>query len=91
MLVLIGDAPEPEAQRFVRTVRADDAQLKSFETLFASGRPRCGQARDSQREFLFGPEGVSISARSRWCRSARRARWDCSRSAAPTATASIPA
>ena len=61
-LVLIGDAPEPEAPAFVRTVRADDAQLKSFETLFASGRPRCGQARDSQREFLFGPEGVSMGS-----------------------------
>jgi len=30
--------------------------LKSFESLFSSGKPRCGQARDSQREFLFGPK-----------------------------------
>jgi len=61
-LVLIADAPDAEASAFVRTVRADDAQLKSFETLFASGKPRCGQARDSQREFLFGPEGPSMGS-----------------------------
>jgi hypothetical protein len=61
-LVMIGEAPDPQAPAFVRTVRADDAQLKSFETLFASGRPRCGQARDSQREFLFGPEGLSMGS-----------------------------
>ena len=31
---------------------------KSFESLFTSGKPRCGQARDSQREFLFGARGA---------------------------------
>ena len=36
--------------------------LKSFESLFASGKPRCGQARDSQREFLFGPEGLEMGS-----------------------------
>ena len=30
--------------------------LSSFETLFAAGKPRCGQMRDTQREFLFGSE-----------------------------------
>jgi uncharacterized protein len=60
-LVLIGD-PEPGAPRFVRSVAADDPNLKSFESLFASGRPRCGQARDSQREFLFGPEGLEMGS-----------------------------
>src|SRR5579862_4506680 len=53
-LVLIGQAADPTLPAFVRSVRADDAHLKSFESLFASGKPRCGQARDSQREFLFG-------------------------------------
>ena len=48
--------------RFVRTVCADDPHLKSFESLFASGKPRCGQARDSQREFLFGPEGLELGS-----------------------------
>jgi uncharacterized protein YigA (DUF484 family) len=61
-LVLIGAQPDPDAPRFVRTVPADDPNLKSFESLFASGKPRCGQARDSQREFLFGPEGLELGS-----------------------------
>ena len=61
-LVLIGPAADPALPSFVRSVRADDAHLKSFETLFASGKPRCGQARDSQREFLFGPEGMEMGS-----------------------------
>jgi uncharacterized protein len=61
-LVLIGTHPDIPPQRFVRAVAADDPNLKSFESLFASGRPRCGQARDSQREFLFGPEGAELGS-----------------------------
>jgi len=65
VLVLIGDHPDMAAtpmQRFVRTVPLDDPNLKSFETLFASGKPRCGQARDSQREFLFGTDANDIGS-----------------------------
>jgi uncharacterized protein len=62
VLVLIGEQAEPAAPRFVRTVPAEDPNLKSFESLFASGKPRCGQARDSQREFLFGPEGLEMAS-----------------------------
>jgi uncharacterized protein len=61
-LVLIGEHQGLLSQRFVRAVPADDANLKSFESLFASGKPRCGQARDSQREFLFGPEGLEMGS-----------------------------
>src|SRR5215469_1041801 len=62
-LVLIGaPAVDPLTPRFVRIVPADDPNLKSFESLFASGKPRCGQARDSQREFLFGPEGLELGS-----------------------------
>ncbi len=62
VLVLIGPAFEVPAQRFVKTVRADDADLRSFDSLFASGKPRCGQARDSQREFLFGADAPDIGS-----------------------------
>jgi uncharacterized protein YigA (DUF484 family) len=62
VLVLIGNGLDASAQRFVRTVRPDDPNLKSFETLFASGKPRCGQARDSQREFLFGADANDIGS-----------------------------
>ena len=62
VLVLIGSPADVTPQRFVRVVRADDQNLKSFETLFANGKPRCGQARDSQREFLFGSDANDIGS-----------------------------
>jgi uncharacterized protein len=62
VLVLIGESEDLAGQRFLRVVRADDVNLKSFETLFASGKPRCGQARDSQREFLFGSDANDIGS-----------------------------
>jgi hypothetical protein len=62
VLVLIGEHPDLAGQHFVRTLPADDPNLKSFESLFAAGKPRCGQARDSQRDFLFGPEGTEMAS-----------------------------
>jgi uncharacterized protein len=62
VLVLIGEPGTVVPQRFVRLVSADDANLKSFESLFASGKPRCGQARDSQRDFLFGADSPDIGS-----------------------------
>ncbi len=62
VLVLLGDHPDLAPQRFVRQVKADDPNLKSFETLFASGKPRCGQVRDSQREFLFGSDANDMGS-----------------------------
>jgi len=48
--------------RFLRIVPADAADLRSFETLFSAGKPRCGQLRDSQREFLFGADASEIGS-----------------------------
>ena len=62
VLVLIGEYPDLAPQRFVRTVAPDDAGLKSFESLFASGKPRCGQVRDTQRDFLFGQDTNDIGS-----------------------------
>ena len=62
VLVLIGAQVDLAPQRFVHAVQADNPSLKSFESLFTSGKPRCGQARDSQREFLFGPEGLEMAS-----------------------------
>jgi len=62
VLVLIGSHPDVTPQRFVRVVRTDDPNLKSFETLFSNGKPRCGQVRDSQREFLFGSDANDIGS-----------------------------
>jgi len=52
----------PDADRFVRTVTADDPNYRSFESLFAAAKPRCGQIRDSQREFLFGADATNIGS-----------------------------
>ena len=62
VLVLIGADDTAVPERFVRRVAADDANLKSFESLFTSGKPRCGQARDSQREFLFAADAPDIGS-----------------------------
>ena len=62
VLVLIGEYPDLAPQRFVRSIGRDDAGLKSFDTLFASGKPRCGQVRDTQREFLFGQDANDIGS-----------------------------
>jgi uncharacterized protein YigA (DUF484 family) len=62
VLVLIGEYPDLAPQRFVRAIARDDAGLKSFDTLFASGKPRCGQVRDTQREFLFGQDANDIGS-----------------------------
>ncbi len=50
------------AQRFLRRVSPQDTVYRSFEGLFATCRPRCGQVRDSQREFLFGSDAASIGS-----------------------------
>lgn len=46
----------------LRLVDDDDAGLRSFESLFVSGRPRCGRVRDSQREFLFGSDAIAVGS-----------------------------
>ena len=47
---------------FLRKLPADDANIRTFEALLATGKPRCGQVRDTQRDFLFGPEAASIGS-----------------------------
>jgi hypothetical protein len=62
VLAVNGEPLVPDADRFVRTVSADDANYKSFESLFTAAKPRCGQIRDSQREFLFVGDAVDIGS-----------------------------
>jgi uncharacterized protein YigA (DUF484 family) len=64
VLVLTGDGlpDSDEPQCFLRRVPADDPALRSFDSLFAAAKPRCGQIRDSQREFLFGQEAPNIGS-----------------------------
>lgn len=53
---------ESAAGRFLRCADAGDADIKSFESLLTSGRPRCGQVRDAQRDYLFGKDSVEIGS-----------------------------
>jgi len=55
-------AGDEAAGRFLRQVSGDNASWRSFETLFSNARPRCGQVRDSQRDFLFGREAADIGS-----------------------------
>lgn len=62
VLVLFNAGANTTDLRFVRAVAPGDPQLAGFETLLGSGRPRCGQIRDTQREFIFGPESSSVGS-----------------------------
>lgn len=48
--------------RHVRLVAEQSPEFRSFEGLLSAGRPRCGQIRDSQREFLFPGSGSAIGS-----------------------------
>lgn len=48
--------------RHLRLVDASAPELKMFDTLFEAGKPRCGQIRDSHRDFLFGAGTVEIGS-----------------------------
>jgi uncharacterized protein YigA (DUF484 family) len=65
VLVLTGSIPAlagVEFEPFLRKLPADDVNIRSFEALLNTGKPRCGQVRDTQRDFLFGPEAASIGS-----------------------------
>lgn len=48
--------------RFLRLMPREHADLKMFETLLSSAKPRCGQVRDVQRDYLFGTGNVEIGS-----------------------------
>ena len=54
----LGTASSPQ----LRVVPRLSPELRIFETFFESARPRSGQIRDTQREYLFGPEGVQVGS-----------------------------
>jgi len=58
----IASLAKVEVEPFLRKLAADDANIRTFEALLATGKPRCGQVRDTQRDFLFGPESASIGS-----------------------------
>jgi len=53
---------EAAAGRFLRSGNPGDADVKTFDSLRESGKPRCGQIRDAQRDYLFGKDSVEIGS-----------------------------
>lgn len=64
MVCTRGDVPELTrlSTRHLRLVERLDPELKTFETFFESARPRCGQIRDTQRDYLFGGDAPEIGS-----------------------------
>lgn len=63
VLLLFGQAgAQTDDLRFVREIAATDPNLAGFETLLSTGRPRCGQIRDTQRDFIFGTDSNAIGS-----------------------------
>jgi uncharacterized protein YigA (DUF484 family) len=62
LVLFLEQARGLDAGRFLKAADAADAELRSFESLLQSGKPRCGQVRDGQRDFLFGQDSVEIGS-----------------------------
>lgn len=65
VLVLFLDearALDGKAGRFLRTDEPGSAEIKTFDSLMQSGKPRCGQIRDVQRDYLFGKDSIEIGS-----------------------------
>ncbi|HSC06858.1 MAG TPA: DUF484 family protein [Steroidobacteraceae bacterium] len=64
VLVLFRDTEElkPLVGPFLRLVRRETADLKMFETFLSAAKPRCGQVRDAQRDYLFGSGNIEIGS-----------------------------
>jgi len=64
LLCLRNDVPELSRLTTCHLLLAERnaAELKPFETFFDAPRPRCGQIRDSQRDYLFGKDAAEIGS-----------------------------
>ena len=65
ILVLFGDPAafaDVEVGRFFCVIERDSSTLKPFDTFLSGSGPRCGQVRDSQRDFLFPGDADEIGS-----------------------------
>ncbi|MDJ0938799.1 MAG: DUF484 family protein [Woeseiaceae bacterium] len=65
VLVVFGDPDafaDVDAGRFFRAVSRDDEALKPFGTFLAGNGPRCGQARDTQLDYLFRDDAADVGS-----------------------------
>ncbi len=64
MLCLRSDIPELRhlTTRHLRLVEPGTPELKPFETFFSAPKPRVGQIRDTQRDYLFGNDAAEVGS-----------------------------
>jgi uncharacterized protein len=62
LVVFDGPAAGRKSGRFLRVAGRNDPEISPFRTFLESDAPRCGQVRDAQRDFLFGPDNVEIGS-----------------------------
>ncbi len=65
VLVLFGDETlfeDIDGGRFFRVTERKDPALGPFDTFLSGNGPRCGQVRDSQRDFLFRDDALEIGS-----------------------------
>jgi uncharacterized protein YigA (DUF484 family) len=65
VLIHFGDPTmfeDVDVGRFFRVIDRSDDALKPFGTFLQGKGPRCGQARDAQREFLFRDDAEEIGS-----------------------------
>lgn len=65
ILALFGDPTmfeDIDGGRFFHVIERDSDKLKPFDTFLNGNGPRCGQVRDSQREFLFQTDSDDIGS-----------------------------
>jgi len=62
LVLFLEEAKALSAGRFLRTDDIGGAEIKTFESLLQSGKPRCGQIRDAQRDYLFGKDSIEIGS-----------------------------
>ncbi|MFK8030177.1 MAG: DUF484 family protein [Gammaproteobacteria bacterium] len=63
VLFMNNDAsPDIVSNNFMRRIAHNDPSLNAFSTFLDGAKPRCGQIRDAQREFLFGPDNIEVGS-----------------------------
>ena len=65
ILVLFSDPTmfdDIEGDRFFRVIDRDDKALGPFDTFLNGKGPRCGQVRDSQKDFLFQEDAAEVGS-----------------------------
>jgi uncharacterized protein YigA (DUF484 family) len=62
LVLFLEEARALDGGRFLKAANPSDAEMKGFESLLQSGKPRCGQVRDAQRDFLFGKDSIEVGS-----------------------------